>query len=205
MGTKNTRFIPCAAVCEKPANAVRYTMRTIPPPSPIEAIIPVRNATRFIATADINFHPFRNILTPAIIISAPKMRFSRLFESFFIISAPIAAPTRPRGINFTACFISRLPPPKYIIPLIIDNGRVTAIEVAWAFFGSQPLASSIGTAIIPPPEPKSPLQSPTASPVNALKCFTANAFMLILLRIKNHPLLLSARGDDLFSENYQPT
>lgn len=48
-----------------------------------------------------------------------------------------------------------------------DNGRVTASDVAWAFFCSISAFSSIGTAIIPPPEPNSPLANPVSAPRKA--------------------------------------
>lgn len=68
----------------------------------MEAKIPVRKATAHMVYQAVISPYFINILTPAIIISAPKMRFSRLFESFFMSIAPTAAPARPRGMNFTA-------------------------------------------------------------------------------------------------------
>ena len=40
-----------------------------------------------------------------------------------------------------------------------------------SFFRLAAAFSSIGTAIIPPPEPKKPLHIPTAIPVSALKHF----------------------------------
>ena len=96
----------------------------------MEAKIPVRKATAHIVYQAVISPYFINILTPAIIISALKMRFSRLFESFFMSIAPTAAPARPRGMNFTAWEKSRLPPLKYTSPLIIDNGSVIAMDVA---------------------------------------------------------------------------
>ena len=96
----------------------------------MEAKIPVRKATAHIVYQAVISPYFINIRTPAIIMSAPKMRFSRLFESFFMSIAPIAAPARPSGMNFTAWEKSRLPPLKYTSPLIIDNGSVIAIDVA---------------------------------------------------------------------------
>lgn len=96
----------------------------------MEAKIPVRKATAHMVYQAIISPYFINILTPAIIISAPKIRFSRLFESFFMSIAPTAAPTIPSGMNFTACQMSRLPPLKYTRPLIIDNGSVIAMDVA---------------------------------------------------------------------------
>jgi len=96
----------------------------------MEAKTPVRKATAHIVYQAVISPYLINILTPAIIISAPKIRFSRLFESFFMSIAPTAAPTIPSGMNFTAWEKSRLPPLKYTSPLTIDNGSVIAMDVA---------------------------------------------------------------------------
>lgn len=45
-GRKNRRFIPWAADCETSANNVSQIIRIKPPPSPIEAAIPVRKPIR---------------------------------------------------------------------------------------------------------------------------------------------------------------
>ena len=73
----------------------------IPPPSPSEAKIPVAKDTAAIVIQFIGYPFIRRI--PNMIITAPKMRFKAVPESFIRSFEPTKTPKSPKGINFHDC------------------------------------------------------------------------------------------------------
>lgn len=75
-------------------------MRTIPPPNPIDAIIPDKN--EIIPIVMYSIIHLKNNLIPAIIIIIAKIFFKSLPEIFAKNFEPIIAPTSPKGTYFKA-------------------------------------------------------------------------------------------------------
>ena len=70
--------------------------------------------------------------------------------------------------------------------LITVSGRIIAMALACALVFLMPRNFSIhGTATVPPPEPKSPLQSPTVMPITAnFKYFFKFHHPILILGVK---------------------
>lgn len=95
-----------------------------------------------------------------------------LVGTFFKNFAPIIPPiTLPKAVGisiFQGTSVLKI----YISADIMERGSISAIAVAWLLCGGSERNFSIaGTAIVPPPLPKSPLAKPVKIPIKHERIF----------------------------------
>lgn len=98
-------------------------------------------------------------------------------------NAPNRAPIVSPAPTLRIILVSIWPFLKYIKVLTIVNGKIIEIAVEWAScsFNFRKLTIA-GTAIIPPPAPKRPLQKPTTAPIASSLSLLLLLLVLILIK-----------------------
>lgn len=161
---KYNKFTPPAVYWSTPPKTVRYNTSKEPPPTPKPLMIPVKKPIR---TSNILIPRYdSNERNAPYSSKKPKIRCNHTVDirrnSFPLTRPPIIPPTT----YGKAVDIIFSPRNTKMISDAMDNGKMTATDVANAFFSSIfiQLINS-GTKNKPPPAPKMPLAMPANAPI----------------------------------------